>query len=250
MKEINKICVIGAEDMRGKIGELFSAVGLESIMLNEDYCGEIVDADMVLECSLNSIELRKEASREWDRKAPPNTILATTAAWGITEIAAASQRPERVIGLNFVFNPFDEKYLVQIVKGLDTSDETIKACQVLLEKIGAQAIIVEDSPGFVVDRVLASVINEAVRMYTTGVASIEDIDRISKLCLNWPMGPFELVDTIGIDKILATLEILQQFEGSRFLPCRLLREMVAMKKIGKKTGKGFYTYSLEERDEI
>jgi 3-hydroxyacyl-CoA dehydrogenase len=175
-------------------------------------------------------------------KAPPKAILATTASSGITEIAAATKRPQKFIGLNFTFNPFGDKCLVQITKGFETSGETVESCRSLVEEVGAMAIELEDSPGLILDRVIAAVINEAATMYMSKIASVEDIDKIAKLCLNWPMGPFEFADTLGIDNVVATLEVLSQQSGQQYLPCRVLRHMVAAGQLGKKTEKGFYTY--------
>ena len=242
MEGINKIVIIGAGERVTKIGELFSKAGLKVVLGKESYSEELDDADLILEALIGDIKPRKEVLYKSGEKTPPDAILATTAPWGITEIAAATRRPERVIGLNFTFNPFQEKCLVQMVKGLETSEETIEVCRNLAEKVGTVAVVVEDSPGLILDHVIASVINEAATMYVTKVATIEDIDRITKLCLNWPMGPFEFADVIGIDNVLVTLEVLSRQEGAQFLPCRLLRQMVASGRLGKKTRKGFYTY--------
>jgi len=247
MKDISKIVIVGAEEEATKIGELFSKAGLTVTLTEQGDYEETADTNMVLDCLSADNESRKEILRKYGEKAPQEAILATTASGGITEVAAATGgKYERVIGLNFTFNPSQGSCLVQIVKGLATSDETSERCWGLMEKIGAEAIAVEDSPGLVLDRVIALVINEAATMYATGLATIEDIDRITKLCLNWPMGPFEFADAIGLDNVLGTLEILAQQEGSRFLPCRLLREMVAMGRLGKETGRGFYDYRMEE----
>jgi 3-hydroxybutyryl-CoA dehydrogenase len=241
MEGINKVVILGAEEGT-KIASLLSKSGLKVILSEEVYPKELADTDLVLE-ALPGLELKKEVLRKCDESAPLNAILATTASWGITKIAAVTKRPERVIGLNFTFNPFQESCLAQIVRGLETSEETVEACRSLVEKTGAVPVAVEDSPGLILDRVMASVINEAAIMYATKVATIEDIDRTTKSCLNWPMGPFEFADTIGIDNVLTTLEVLSQEEGPQFLPCRLLRQMVAIGRLGKKTGRGFYAYS-------
>jgi len=128
-----------------------------------------------------------------------------------------------------------------MVKGLDTATETVDACQSLLEKAGVTPITVQDLPGLILDRTIASVINEAAEMYSTELASFEDIDRVTKRCLNWPMGPFEFADYLGIDQVVATLEMIARDEP-RYAPCRLLRQMVAAGKLGKKSGEGFYAY--------
>lgn len=243
MEEINRVVILGGEE--AGIRDLFSQAGLTIIMLDltMDYAKELADADLLLEALPGDIESRKGALRELDEKAPPRIILATTASSQITEMAAATKRPQKFIGLNFTANPFEKKYLVQITRGLETSEETVQACKSLVERIGASGVELEDSPGLILDRVIATVINEAATMYMTKLAPVEDIDNMTKLCLNWPMGPFEFADNIGIDNVVATLEILSQQLGQQYLPCRLLRHMVAAGQLGKKTGRGFYTYS-------
>ena len=244
MEKIDKVVILGSGEAE-KIRDLFSQAGLTIVLLDlkTDYALALGDADLVLEALPGDIESRKEALRELDEKAPPRTILATTASSQITEMAATTKRPQKFIGLNFTANPFQEKYLVQITRGLETSEETVQACRSLVERIGATGVELEDSPGLMLDRVLATVINEATTMYMSKLAAIEDIDKITKLCLNWPMGPFEFADNIGIDNVVATLEILSQQLGQQYLPCRLLKQMVAAGQMGKKTGRGFYTYS-------
>ncbi len=234
---VNKVVIVGTDEIGPKIRDLFSKAGLEVVLAKRGSVKELSDADMVVE-----VMPRKEALRKCEVRLSPTTILATTAPGGVTEIASVMTNRERVIGLNFIFNPLEEKCLVQIVKGLETSEEVVKTCQSLVEKAGATAVTVDDVPGLIVNRTLASVINEAATMYLAKVATIEDIDKTCKLCLNWPMGPFEFADYIGIDKVLATLEAASQY-GMQYLPCRLLRQMVAAGQLGKKTGKGFYTYS-------
>lgn len=246
MEGIDRLVIIGADEIGAKIERLFLKAGLKVSLKKEDCLQELADADVFLEALSGDVEPRKEVLRKCDESASPNAILATTASWGITEIAMASRRPERVVGVNFTFNPSQEGCLVQIVKGLETSEKSLQTCRRLAEETGAVVVVVEDSPGLILDRVMAAMINEAATMHVTKAAMIDDIDRVTKSCLNWPMGPFEFADTIGIDKVLATLEILSQQEGPQFLPSRLLRQMVAAGQLGKKTGKGFYTYRVEE----
>ena len=244
MKSVNKVVVIGDGDLGIRIGDLFNKAGLpvfiDSKVSNTD---ELADADMVIEATSGEADLRRETLRRCDEKIQQDAILATTASSGITELAVLTQKPSRFTGLHFTFNPFQDGCLVEIVKGLDTSVETVAACADLLTSVGVKTVATADSPGLLLDRVMALAINEAAIMHTTGVASIEYIDRVAKSCLNWPAGPFEFADIIGIDRVLSTLELLSHEVGPRFLPCRLLRQMVAMGKLGRKTGKGFYTYS-------
>jgi len=246
MEGIDRLVIIGADEIGARIERLFLKAGLKVRLEKEDCLQELADADVFLEALSGDVEPRKEVLRKCDERASPNAILATTASWGITEIAVASKRPERVVGVNFTFNPSQEGCLVQIVKGLETSEKSLQTCRRLVEETGAVVVVVEDSPGLILDRVMAAVINEAATMHATRAAMMDDIDRVTKSCLNWPMGPFEFADTIGIDKVLATLEILCQQEGPQFLPSRLVRQMVAAGRLGKKTGKGFYTYWVEE----
>ena len=237
--DINNIVITGTGELAERIEKLFSKAGLNVSRSNYNFS----NADMVIEVFPEDIETKKRAFHRGEKQAQEKAIFATTASFGVTEIAAATRRAQRLVGLNFTFNPFQEKCLIQIVRGLETSEETIQSCRSLVEGIGATAVEVEDSPGLILDRVMASIVNEAATIYASRMATIEDIDRITKLCLNWPMGPFEFADTIGIDNVLTTLEVLSQRKGPQFLPCRLLEQMVAMGQLGKKTGKGFYSYS-------
>lgn len=245
MGNINKIVILGNGEATAKVQDLFSKAGLKVVLLGltEDYVKELTDADLVLEAISADKESRKEVLRKCGEKSPAEAILASTASSGITELATATGRPQKFAGLNFTANPFEEKYLVQITRGLESSEETMRSCKELIEKTGATFVDVEDSPGLILDRVIATVINEAATMYMTKLASAEDIDSMTKLCLNWPMGPFEFADTIGIDNVVATLDDLSQQLGPQYLPCRLLNKMVTVGRLGKKTGRGFYTYN-------
>lgn len=243
--DISNVVILGSGELAERIKSLFIKADFKVAMpdLTEDYADKLIGAHIVLEAISKDTESKKELLRKCDERTPKKTIFATTAPSGITEVAAATKRPQRFIGLNFTFNPAEEKCLIQIVKGLETSEETIQACKKLVEKVGATAIKVEDSPRLILDRVLATVINEASNMYAAKIATTGDIDKITKLCLNWPMGPFEFADTIGVDNVVATLETLSHQLGPQYLPCRLLTQMVAMGRLGKKTGRGFYQYT-------
>lgn len=238
MSQIDTAVVIGEEPTGTRISGCLEKASVK-VGRNE---AAIPGASLVVECFTEGLEARQKRLASWESKAPAGAIMATVAAGGITELAAAAKRPEKVIGLNFTFNPTEDKCVVQVVKGLGTSAETVEACQSLLTKTGATVVVVEDSPGLILDRVMALMINEAVLMYASGIASTKDIDTTTKLCLNWPMGPFEFADTIGLDRVLATLDTLSERLGPQFLPNRLLREMVAMGRLGKKVGQGFYSY--------
>ncbi len=244
MQSINKVVIIADEQSGTKIRQLFSKAGLPVATLDPKmgYSDELTNASMAIEAVGGEMALRKEILRYCDKRIPPEAILATTASSGITEMAAITKRAGKLVGLHFTFNPFQDNCLVQMVKGMETSDETLEICKNILEKAGATVIKVEDSPGFVLDRVMALVINEAATMCVTNVANIKDIDSVAKSCLNWPLGPFEFADVIGIDRVLATLEMLSREVSPQFLPCRLLKQMVATERLGKKTGRGFYPY--------
>ncbi|HIE16922.1 MAG TPA: 3-hydroxybutyryl-CoA dehydrogenase [Dehalococcoidia bacterium] len=243
---ITTVCIIGNGDMGLRLQELLSKgdFRIMTSRLEEDYAEQASSADLVLEVAPEEMALKMEVLKDCDTRCRKETVLATTTAnsW-VTKLAAATGRPEKVIGLNFTKNPFEEKYLVQIVKGLQTSDDTVQASKEFLEKAGVSVARLEETPGFILDRVIASVVNEAAVMYSAKLATIEDIDRMMKVCVNWPMGPFEFADSIGIDRIVETLDSLSQQLGPKYLPCFLLRKMVHAGWLGKKTGRGFYNYA-------
>ena len=236
--DTNNVVIAGDSVLANKIQVLVAKSGLAVAVTSSNFAG----SDIIIEALTASTADRKQILTLAGKQASEKAILATTSPVYITELAAETKNPERFAGLHFTFNPIQDKFLVQIVSCLETSAETINVCKQFVEKIGGTAVIVQDSPGLIVDRVMALLINEAATMYAAGLAGIEDIDRITRLCLNWPMGPFEFADAIGIDNVVATLDVLSQ-SGYQIIPCRILKGMVAMGKLGKKTGKGFYTYN-------
>jgi len=244
--KIQAINIIGEGELAAKLKELVAKVDFKVIIsdLSQDYAKQAADADLVLEVAPEDMAAKKKVFKSCDAKCGKEAILATATAnpW-VTQLAKATKRPEKVIGLNFTKNPFEEKYLVQIVRGLQTSDETIQAVKEFLGKVGVTAVKLEENPGFILDRVIASIINEAAVMYSSKLATKEDIDSMMKVCVNWPMGPFEFGDTIGVDKVVEVLESMTQQLGLRYQPCFLLRKMVDAGWLGKKTGRGFYVYS-------
>jgi len=244
--KINTVSIIGEGELVSKLQELLSKASFKVITadLNGDYAKLAADVDLVLEVAPEDITMKKKVFKNCDARCRKDTILATVTAqpW-VTQLAEATKNPEKVIGLNFTKNPFEEKYLVQIVRGLQTSDDTVRDVKEFLEKVGVTAVKLEENPGFILDRVIASIVNEAAVMYSSKLATKEDIDKMMKVCVNWPMGPFEFADNMGVDSVVEILDSMAQQLGPKYQPCFLLRKMVDAGWLGKKTGRGFYVYS-------
>lgn len=201
------------------------------------------DVDIVIEAAVENMEIKQSIFKQLDEITPKHTILATnTSSLPITEIAAVTNRPEQVIGMHFM-NPVPVMKLVEIIRGLATSDEVYTAIEEMTKKLSKVPVEVNDFPGFVSNRILMPMINEAIYTLYEGVASKEAIDDVMKLGMNHPMGPLQLADFIGLDTCLYIMEILHEgFGDSKYRPCPLLRKYVKAGWLGKKSGRGFYIY--------
>jgi 3-hydroxybutyryl-CoA dehydrogenase len=198
---------------------------------------------LVIEAATENEPIKIKILKQLDDLLSADAIIATnTSSISITRLAASTQRADRFIGLHF-FNPVAMMALVELIRGLQTSDETLAAMQSLVSRLGKTPITVRNSPGFVVNRILVPMINEAFFVLAEGMASAEDIDAGMKLGCNQPIGPLALADLIGLDVVLAVMEVyVTEFADSKYRPCPLLKEMVAAGRLGRKTGRGVYTY--------
>jgi 3-hydroxybutyryl-CoA dehydrogenase len=200
-------------------------------------------ADLVIEAATEREGLKLEIFRALDQAVQPRAILATnTSSIPITRIAAVTRRPERVIGMHFM-NPVPVMKLVEVIRGLPTSDETTQATVALAQRLGKTVAFSRDFPGFIVNRILLPMLNEAMTALMEGVGTPEDIDTAMKLGTNQPMGPLALADLIGLDTCLAIMEVLHRGHGDKYRPCPLLRQYVDAGWLGKKAGRGFYRYA-------
>ena len=227
---------------KGKIEQAYMDATMANISTTTDYA-DFADADLVIEAASEDMNLKKEVFAELAKICKPETIFATnTSSLSITEIAACTDRPAQFIGMHF-FNPAPVMKLVEVIKGQMTSEETSNKIFELATAIGKTPVMVEEAPGFVVNRILIPMINEAVGIYAEGIASVEDIDSAMKLGANHPMGPLALGDLIGLDVCLAIMEVLyNEFADSKYRPHPLLKKMVRAGQLGRKSGQGFYKY--------
>lgn len=280
---IQKVMVIGAGQMGSGIAQVIAQAGLEVILndIKEEFLdrgigvitknltrdvekgrkteeqkndtlnritrsldlNDAKDVDLVIEAAVENMDIKKNIFKQLDEIAPKHAILATnTSSLPITEIASVTNRPELVIGMHFM-NPVPVMKLVEIIRGLATADEVYNAIEELTNKLEKVPVEVNDFPGFVSNRILLPMINEAIYTLYEGVASKEAIDNVMKLGMNHPMGPLTLADFIGLDTCLYIMEVLYEGLGdSKYRPCPLLRKYVAAGWLGKKSGRGFYVY--------
>ncbi len=229
---------------KGALSEADRDAALSRIATATELSDGVKDADLVVEAATENTDLKFRIFEAMDAAAPAHAILASnTSSISITEIAARTKRPDRVIGMHFM-NPVPVMKLVEIIRGLATSDETARLVVETSEKLGKTVAEAQDYPGFVANRILMPMINEAVFCLMEGVATREAIDTVMKLGMNHPMGPLALADLIGLDTCLAILEVLHRGLGDdKYRPCPLLRKYVASGKLGRKTGEGFYGYA-------
>lgn len=239
-RSIEAIAARGVE--LGKLTAADVDAMLRRLTATSDLAAALGDTDVVIEAAPEKIDLKIGLIGEIDKLAPAHAIIATnTSALSITEMAGASKNPKRVAGMHF-FNPVHKMKLVEIVQALESSPETLQAIEDVARQMGKETVLVRESPGFITTRVNASIGNEAFYMLMEGVASARDIDKALKLGLNHPMGPFELVDLVGLDTRLSILEYLHRSLGEKYRPCPLLAQYVKAGRLGRKVGRGVYEY--------
>ena len=228
--ELGKVAAADADAMLGRLSTTSTLA-------------EALDgADVVIEAAPERIDLKLALMADVDRLAPATAIIATnTSALSITEIAGSTANPSRVAGMHF-FNPVHKMKLIEIVQALESAPATIEAIEEVSRQMGKETVLVRESPGFITTRVNASIGNEAFFMLMEGVATARDIDKALKLGLNHPMGPFELVDLVGLDTRLSILEYLHRSLGEKYRPCPLLAQYVKAGRLGRKVGRGVYEY--------
>jgi 3-hydroxybutyryl-CoA dehydrogenase len=228
---------------KGKLDEAGKAAITGKMSFTTDL-SKAADADLVIEAAVENLDIKKSIFSELDKICKPETILASnTSSISITAIAAATQRADRFIGMHF-FNPATVMKLVEVIRGANTSDETFKTIYALSQEIGKDPVEVAEAPGFVVNKILIPMINEAADLVYTGVATAEDVDKAMQLGANHPMGPLHLGDLVGLDVCLAIMDTLyNETHDSKYRASLLMRKLVRAGKLGRKTGEGFFKYN-------
>ena len=227
--------IINEKESKEILGRIHPVLDLE---------GAVADADLIVEAVPENVKLKKKVLSEADKLAKPDAILASnTSSISITELASATSRPEKFIGLHF-FNPPQLMKLIEIIRGAKTSDETVNTLIEVTKKMEKEPVVVKkDCAGFIVNRILVPALNEAISLVWEGIAEPEDIDKAIMLGLNWPMGPLRLVDYLGLDTTLSISEVLKNDLDPKYSPSPLLRQMVRAGLLGRKAGKGFYDWA-------
>ena len=232
---------------KGRITRADANKTIARIRMSKNIESSMDSVDIVIEAVPEIMELKKQIFRQLDQICPKKTILATnTSSLSISEIASATERPDKVVGMHFA-NPVPIMVGVEVIQGLETSQGTLADIYTLAEKLGKVCYKAKDFPGFVGNRMLMSIINEAFRVLWQGISSAEDIDITCKLSFRHPMGPLELADLIGLDTVLYILEYLHREIGERYRPCPLLKQLVTAGQLGVKTKKGVYDYTKGEK---
>jgi len=227
----------------GKVTPEARDAALERIQLQTSLETAIEGVDLVIEAAPEKLELKIELFGTCDRHCPEHTVLATnTSSMSVTEIAASTQRPERCIGMHF-FNPVHLMKLIELVRGLETSDNTIALAEAVSARMSKESVVIKDYAGFATSRINAMIGNEAFYMLEAGVGTARDIDKALKLGLNHPMGPFEMIDLVGLDTRLSILNYLHAKLGEKYRPCPLIEQYVKAGRLGKKVGRGVYDYT-------
>jgi 3-hydroxybutyryl-CoA dehydrogenase len=234
--------IVGRGVELGKVAAADGEAMVARLATTSELAGALEEVDLVIEAAPERIDLKIELLHQVEKLAPASAIVASnTSALSITEMAGALQNPARAAGMHF-FNPVHKMKLVEIVQALESAPRTIETIAEVAARMGKETVLVRESPGFITTRVNATIGNEAFYMLMEGVASASDIDKALKLGLNHPMGPFELVDLVGLDTRLAILEYLHRTLGEKYRPCPLLVQYVKAGRLGRKVGRGVYEY--------
>lgn len=227
---------------KGYIKQQQKDTAIKNLAYSTDLAAAARNADLVIEAVLELMDVKIDVFKKLDQHAPPHAVLATnTSTMSPTEIAAQTSRPDKCVAMHF-FNPPHKMKLIEIVRGLDTSDETVAIAKEVAKQMNKESVEVNEYPGFVTSRMNCLIGNEAMYMLMEGVASAEDIDKAIKLGLNHPMGPLELADLVGLDTRLRNMEYLHKTLGEKYRPCPLLVKYVKAGRLGRKSGEGFYNY--------